>query len=62
MNTERISNTENIVNLEYVMNLEKQFEFKSSDDILKLLKTHPDFERVPTDYLQPIVAAILSGN
>ena len=62
MNIERISNTEKIVNLEYVMNLEKQFEFKSSDDILKLLKTHPDFERIPIDCLQPIVAAILSGN
>ncbi|CAF3354441.1 unnamed protein product [Rotaria socialis] len=36
-------------------------QFKSSDDILRYLKLHPDFQRMPPSQLQPILAAILSG-
>ena len=60
-NAERVGNTERRVNVEAAANTEKTFTFKSNNDILKLLKYHPDFERVPPDSLQPIVAAILSG-
>ena len=60
-NTERVLNTALVANGEVVLNTEREFEFKSADDILELLRTHPDFERAPKEYLQPIVAAILSG-
>ena len=60
-NTERVLNTTPVANGEAVLNAEREFEFKSSDDILELLRTHPDFERAPKEILQPIVAAILSG-
>jgi hypothetical protein len=35
--------------------------FKCSDDILKYLKEHPDFQRAPPSQLQAICAAIMSG-
>ena len=60
-NTERVLNTALVMNGEVFLNTEREFEFKSTDDILELLRTHPDFERAPTEYLQPIIAAILSG-
>ena len=60
-NTESVLNTTPVANGEAVLNAEREFEFKSSDDILELLRTHPDFERAPKEILQPIVAAILSG-
>ena len=61
-NTERVLNTQNISNVDFALNIERNITFKSNDDILELLKTHPDFEKIPPDQLQPIVAAILSGN
>ena len=60
-NTERVLNAALVMNGETFLNTEREFEFKSTDDILELLRTHPDFERVPAEHLQPIVAAILSG-
>ena len=60
-NSERVLNTQNISNVDFALNIERNITFKSNDDILELLKTHPDFERIPPDQLQPIVAAILSG-
>ena len=62
-NGEGVSNKSNILNTERVLNTEEclAFDFKSTDDILKLLQTHPDFERAPPDHLKPIIAAILSG-
>ena len=35
--------------------------FKSSDDILSYLRSHPDFQHMPPSQLEPILAAILSG-
>ena len=61
-NSERVLNTQNISNIDFALNIEQNITFKSNDDILELLKTHPDFERIPPDQLQPIVAAILSGD
>ena len=60
-NSERVLNTEIVSNVDFALNVEQNITFKSNYDILQLLKTHPDFERVPPDQLQPIVAAVLSG-
>jgi hypothetical protein len=60
-NSEGVLNIQNISNVDFALNIERNITFKSNDDILELLKTHPDFERIPPDQLQPIVAAILSG-
>jgi len=60
-NSERALNTEKVSNMDFALNIERNITFKSNYDILHLLKTHPDFERIPPDQLQPIVAAVLSG-
>ena len=60
-NSERVLNTQKISNVGFALNVEQNITFKSNDDILQLLKTHPDFERIPPDQLQPILAAFLSG-
>ena len=44
-----------------VLNVEREAVFKTNDDILEILRTHPDFARVPPDSLQPLLAALLSG-
>ena len=60
-NTEGALNTEKVSNVDFALNTERNITFKSNHDILQLLKTHPDFERIPPDQLQPFVAAVLSG-
>ena len=61
-NSEQVLNTQKHSNVDFALNIEQTINFKSNDDILQLLKTHPDFERIPPDQLQPFVAAILSGD
>ena len=60
-NHERVENTDQASNLEINSNMEQSGKFKSTDDILQIMKTHPDFERLPPDNLQPIIAGIISG-
>uniref|UniRef100_A0A7M5TXY2 Uncharacterized protein n=1 Tax=Clytia hemisphaerica TaxID=252671 RepID=A0A7M5TXY2_9CNID len=60
-NLEVHQNTENVLNRELILNVEQTITFQSTDDILQMLKTHPDFERIPPDSLQPIIAGLLSG-
>ena len=60
-NTERVVNTETALNADFVLNAERGVVFKSNDDILEILRTHPDFARVEPDSLQPLLAALLSG-
>ena len=63
-NTENLGNHQNVeqaLNKELILNIEKTVTFKTTDDILYLLQTHPDFERIPPDCLQPIIAGILAG-
>ena len=56
-----MANTEGALNLELVLNLEREAVFKSNDDILEILRTHPDFARVEPDSMQALLAALLSG-
>lgn len=55
MNTERFLNTARSLNHGTIIT------FKSSDDILEILRTHPDFARVPKDKTGALVAAIISA-
>ena len=56
-----MANTEGALNLELVLNVEREVVFKSNDDILEILRTHPDFARVEPDSMQALLAALLSG-
>ena len=60
-NTERVVNTESALNVELVLNVEREVVYKSNDDILEILRTHPDFARVEPDSMQALLAALLSG-
>lgn len=54
-------NTESVLNTDFVLNIEREVVFKSNDDILEILKTHPDFARVQPDSMQALLATLLSG-
>ena len=60
-NHDRHENVEQHMNFETALNKEHTIIFHSTDDILQMLRIHPDFQRIPSDYLQPIIAGILSG-
>ena len=61
LNKETCQNTEKFQNSEDVLNTECPVEFQSSDDILEILRSHPDFFRVPHDNQGAIGAAIISA-
>ena len=61
LNNDRHDNVELPMNTEMVLNKEYKITFKTNDDILGMLRTHPDFQRIPPNSLQPIIAGMLSG-
>ena len=60
-NTERVANAEAALNVELVLNVEREIVFKSNEDILEILRSHPDFARVKPDSMEALLAALLSG-
>lgn len=60
-NQETHMNTQMFMNTSRAFNHGATITFKSSDDILTILRTHPDFIRLPKDRADAILAAILSG-
>ena len=61
LNKETCHNTEKFLNSEDALNTERSMEFQCSDDILEILRTHPDFFHVPPEKLGAIGAAIASA-
>ena len=61
LNKETCHNTEKFLNSEDALNTERPMEFQCSDDILEILRTHPDFFHVPPENLGAIGAAIASA-
>jgi hypothetical protein len=60
-NKEDEMNGERCMNKDTPLNRENKPVFQSSDDILEILRSHPDFARVTPDRAGAIAAAILSA-
>ena len=54
-------NTDTHLNLERALNEYKPISFKSSDDILEILQSHPEIQRLPKPQLHGILAAVISA-
>jgi len=61
MNKDTPLNKEHVLNTEFVMNTPKEGVFESTDDILRILRTHPDFLQATKRDLEPLVKALFAG-
>ena len=50
-----------VLNTEKALNAVQDVVFKSTDDILRILQTHPDFHRATKEAYEPLLAGLLSA-
>ena len=71
LNHETALNNEKVLNVECAMNREEEMFFNCSDDILEILRTHPDFARsspenpflqVEALYLIKLIYSLIPGS
>ena len=54
-------NSYRVLNTDRALNEVQEVVFKSTDDILRILQTHPDFHRASKDAYEPLLASLLSA-
>ena len=60
-NSSKVLNTNKHLNIDRALNDYKPIVFKSSDDILKILESHPEIQKQPKSHIDAILAAIVSA-
>ena len=60
LNNSTALNTDRHLNTDFAFNEPKPIVFKTSDDILEILRSHPDIQRLPTSVMDAILASIVS--
>ena len=61
LNNATALNTDRHMNTDLALNEPKPIVFKSSDDILEILRSHPEIQRLPKSQMEAILAAIASA-
>ena len=54
-------NNYRVLNNDKALNAVKEVVFKSTDDILRILQTHPDFHKASKNVYEPLLAGLLSA-
>ena len=50
-----------VLNTDKALNAVQEVVFKSTDDILRILQTHPDFHKATKEAYEPLLAGLLSA-